>query len=190
MKSDAKLLFLARNKEFDKFVDVIKSESVVDRLVLKIAARYGDHNLIERLYYLGFDLDLPDKMGRTPLIDAVIGRNIRTFDKMIELGVNVYALDSHYNSILHYLAQWLEWKPYFTVRDYVALNLRNDDGDTPLHIAVRTVLGRRNRLVEYMIIRDMLRSGASAYIYNNRGESPLHLARGDVKLSEVLMGLY
>jgi|SRR6185312_1338560 len=74
-------------------------------------------------------------------------------------------------------------------------NTRMEDGDTLLHIAVRTAVLDDNKAMDRLsrgieIIRSLLQAGANPATANTRGVDPLHLAEcdGNQKVIELLRG--
>ncbi|MBN2870801.1 MAG: ankyrin repeat domain-containing protein [Campylobacterales bacterium] len=64
--------------------------------VFDVAVTYNNLNLIERLIREGFDVNHPTrKSGFTPLMGAVCYGRTEIIQKLLELGVDVHARDSH-----------------------------------------------------------------------------------------------
>ena len=53
-----------------------------------LAALHGDHEMIKVLIENGFDPNIPNNQGDTPLHHAITGEKIKCVDLLIQKGVN------------------------------------------------------------------------------------------------------
>ena len=56
--------------------------------MVALAALHGDHEMIKLLVANGFDPNIPNNAGDTPLHHAIVGEKIKCVDVLVQLGVN------------------------------------------------------------------------------------------------------
>jgi ankyrin repeat protein len=136
---------------------------------LNEAVRLNDIVLVKALIEGGSDVNAEDKLGETPLHDAVVRGYEEISILLIEHGADVNARDVRGLSPVHAAA----WRGNL---DMVALlissgadiNARDHDGVTPLHAAA---LAGRKETVALLIEK-----GAAVNAKNNINMTPLHAA--------------
>jgi hypothetical protein len=72
----------------------------------------------------------------------------------------------------------------FFYTKYVNINWINQDGDTPLHIAIQRCHPRSLHKENIATVKSLIDRGANVNIANNKGETPLYLAIRDIKKIE------
>jgi ankyrin repeat protein len=118
---------------------------------------------IRMVLYAGGDVNIQDRMGDTP-VHVLLSIITQCADNEQLAG---FIYNQYINEILY------DYKP--------DLMLKNNDGETPLHIAVKT--GNEE------IIQDMVhRQSRSKFIADNEGKTPLDYAE-DLGLSDDIMNL-
>ena len=148
---------------------MLSAQRVPSQFSLNEAVRLNDIVLIKVLIDSGTDVNAGDKLGETPLHDAVVRgyRDIAVL--LIEKGADVNARDVRGLTPVHAAA----WRGY---QDIVALlitkgadiNARDQDGVTPLHTAA---LAARKETVALLIEK-----GADINAKNESNLTPLHAA--------------
>jgi ankyrin repeat protein len=98
----------------------------------------------------------------------VNGANVNAKTPRVDTGVNWLVIESE-NTPLHLAVHREKEKNVRVLVDVgkAKLNIKNSEGDTPLHIAA----SRNEKVVQFLIDR-----GAHVNIKNTRGETPLHVA--------------
>jgi ankyrin repeat protein len=148
---------------------MLSTQRVPSQFSLNEAVRLNDIVLIKALIDSGTDVNGGDKLGATPLHDAVVRGYRDIAALLIEKGADVNARDVRGLTPMHATA----WRGY---RDIVVLlitkgadiNARDQDGVTPLHTAA---LAARKETVAMLIEK-----GADVNAKNESNLTPLHAA--------------
>lgn len=121
---------------------------------------------------------MQDGEGNAPIHLAVSQFNLGAVEALIEKGVNINAQNNQGMSPLHFLARgsWHESDEnnlmnligILTDYDRSGIDLADNDGNTPLHIAVKSG--------QYEIVSKLVELGASMKVGNNQRDTALHLA--------------
>jgi ankyrin repeat protein len=119
----------------------------------------------------GCDPNLPDRAGRTPLANAVIGGESSIVDLLLRFKVNVNAPDTHGYTPLHHAAQrHLVAIVGALIAAGAEIDAKDSFGNTPLFRAVFESRGRGE------VLDALMRAGADQHAKNNSGVSPRELA--------------
>ncbi|KAK6166700.1 hypothetical protein SNE40_023334 [Patella caerulea] len=140
---------------------------------LHVAAYYGQARLIDILIKYGAIVDATDYLGLTPLhISCQKGfQNVMLL--LLHFGADVSCADNDGNTALHLGAangheDCLKGLVFYDNKR-VDVNMKNDMGETPLHMAAKWGYD--------VIVKTLLENGANATIKNRRGQTPISLAQ-------------
>ncbi len=115
--------------------------------------------------------DLPDRGGRTPLSNAIIGENPEIVKLLLRAGVNVGTTDKQGFTPLHHAAQRHSVAIVcLLLTAGAAVDSKDFFGNTPLFRAVFESRGRGE------VVKSLLDVGADQHVKNNSGVSPRDLA--------------
>ncbi|KAG0727620.1 Ankyrin repeat domain-containing protein 50 [Chionoecetes opilio] len=137
-----------------------------DRTALIVAVSRSNVKVVQLLLERGAKVNIEEIHGYTPLCEAVWHKDVRLVQMLLTAGAKV--TQSHY--LLHYAVLHRHYQlaeQLLSARCIV--NLRDDNGDTPLIIAARTC--------QPALIKLLLKNGANANYPNGlTGTTPLHEA--------------
>ncbi|CAL4058633.1 unnamed protein product, partial [Meganyctiphanes norvegica] len=137
-----------------------------DRTPLILAVSRSHHKVVQLLIQRGAKVNIEEIHGYTPLCEAVWHKDIKLVQMLLGGGSKV--TQSHYllhHAVLHRQYQLGE----MLLGARCIVNLRDDNGDTPLIVAARTC--------QPNMIRLLLKHGANANYPNGlTGTTPLHEA--------------
>ncbi|KAK2806715.1 hypothetical protein FQN50_005709 [Emmonsiellopsis sp. PD_5] len=140
---------------------------------LCLASKSVSTSIVTKLLEAGADVDRPDPLARTPLINAVVGNNDQIVGILINAGANVNATDTRKYSPLHFATD--PGRPTI-VRQLLAAgadpNARNNRRCTPLSFAAS--------LQRYSaeIIEQLVAAGADINATDMNGRTALHWVTG------------
>jgi ankyrin repeat protein len=129
----------------------------------------------------GFDLEIKDRQGRTPLLRACspIDLNYRgikgeyTALELIRAGANIHAVDNDGSTALHLaVASRLVETISLLISNGASISARNNAGHTPLYDVMSTPYDDTTKL---KLIQDFLSIGADPLFTGPDGETALHL---------------
>lgn len=129
--------------------------------------------ITELLIAKGCKLNVPNNEGDDPLLLAMGKGLIRVCQLLLSHNVDSLTVNKQGNSTLHKASDhgYSELSEMLLGVQPALLNLKNFQGDTPLHLAVRS---------NYTdVVVSLMRRGASLAIRNNAGETPVDLATAD-----------
>ncbi|PSN51182.1 hypothetical protein C0J52_06044 [Blattella germanica] len=137
--------------------------------VMHFAAEGNLAIAVDMLLKLECDFDGFNEEGKTPLLEAVMGRNEEIAIKLLKRGSNPKAKDKYGNTPMHYAAE----KELMKVVEYLLelkcdFDCTNTEGETPLLKAIK----RRD---EEMAIK-LLNLGANPNLEDKYGNSVMHFA--------------
>lgn len=144
------------NKKTDPVLEALNG---VDNLaLLKVLESGGDPNI-------------RDRIGRTPLVNAVIDARLDLVDTLLRFGADVNIPDSRGYTPLHYAAQ-SHLLPIVSALISAGADVESRDsfGNTPLFRAVFESRGRGE------VIHELIGAGADQHARNSSGVSPRDLA--------------
>lgn len=113
-------------------------------------------------------VDRPDAEGRTPLHLALLLRRPDMTEALINKQANLLAVDSHGNTVWHYIRDADAFNHVKTalLNTNLSLDARNSDGQTPLHVACKTgsvgVLRLLLAMVETPLLSEVDNAGKTA----------------------------
>lgn len=117
------------------------------------------------------NIEIRDKNGRTPFLNAVMNNNFRIVELLIDHGANINVQDNLDFSALHYACQSQNIEmTIFLIEKGSAIDIVDAHGNTPLGRAVYTSQGHGE------VIKLLLDAGANKERKNFYGVSPLDLA--------------
>jgi hypothetical protein len=112
------------------------------------------------------DLSATDPQGHTPLVKALIARNTLLADYLVKQGAKLDA-----NAVLHETARLGSADRDvidFLIKQGASIDHQDDQGDTPLHTAIRQD--------QRVVVKYLLNKGARLDRVNQAGQTPLGLA--------------
>lgn len=113
-----------------------------------------------------------DNTGRTPLIHAATDNQLEAARLLLDFGAQVDIQDVLGNSALHYAAQGYHPElATMLISHGATVDIQDEYGNTPLWRAVFNSAGRGE------LISILLKAGADRNHRNQRGKSPLELAK-------------
>jgi ankyrin repeat protein len=145
------------------------------RTPLHIATWYGHDSVTLALLEYGADPTVTDDMGRTPFIN-LHAEFLRVLDAMTR-SMNPDKRDEKGRTILHNLAVFCDYylvEHILLSRD-VDVNAKDNDGNTALHLAVASEIASDEACLRTAEV--LLEHGADPKIKNNKGKTPIDLAR-------------
>lgn len=159
--------------EMDRFlkagdpVDVLNCQK---QTPLHVACEHGHIRAIEILLSAGAQLNPTDTSQSTPLHLAVRYGGLPTVEFFIQKKPNILAQDGLGKTALHYTSatRRATMVKLLINENNSVLNLQDNNGMTPLHLAI---IGNHDS-----IVRTLLRSGASASLRDNMGRLPIYYA--------------
>lgn len=172
-------------KSFVARVDENLAAIVNSKALLCMAADYDKPEIVDFLISQKVRLDVYDKEGYTPLISAIAGRSLKSFELLLEAGASPSGeakTDSHYTPIMHIaMSGHVEFLELLLKYDASLLNSRTKMGCTPLWIAIM-----RNNVD---MVSALLRLGASTENIDADNNNALQIAQeqqGNDKMIQVL----
>ncbi len=125
--------------------------------------------VLEILINYGFNINIQNKYGESPLFEAVKSKNIPIIELLLDSGANVNIKNKYNNTPLFYAV----WDENIAVMELLLdsgadIDICNNDGNYPLHY---TVWGKDIRVMQLLLDRD-----ANINIKNRYGETPLFCA--------------
>jgi len=128
----------------------------------------------------GADPNVQDDDGQTPLHFASRWGKIKVARRLLELGAYVNSRDFRGRTPLHHILWWNEDVPLLLLKHNAEPDIRDEDGQTPLHVA------SQNGGLE--VAMRLLELGVDVNSRDNRSRTPLHASmslaewEGDIDL--------
>ncbi|PSN58235.1 hypothetical protein C0J52_00155 [Blattella germanica] len=138
---------------------------------IHLAAASGRISTIETLIKMNPGiLESRNDRGETPLLVAAANGHQYTFNALVQLGADISAYDSKYNTVLHKAVIGGNDRivDYVTNQAKKYMSVTNHDGNVPIHLALQA--GKRN------IVKKLIRAGSDLNIKGEFGNSVLHFA--------------
>lgn len=155
-----------------------------DRFKLPCTSEFLDserreyNEIFDKLIVIGCDYNHVNIFGNNLILTAVYEDNLYVLERLIDLGVDPNLRDSLGERPIHVVRSVEALQMLLPHLPADSMNLRTDDGSTPLHTAVR-----RN---DKVLIEELIKRGADVNQSNNDGNTALHLV-GDVSVAQVLI---
>lgn len=156
--------------EFD-----INNLDVKKRTLLHTAASEGDYGVVHGLIKCNIDIDKCDKDGLTAMALAIKAEQMDCVKNLLESGAEVNEGGGALGSCLHLAAFLVQpWLVRELLKRRADVNLRDCEGNTPLHI----ILGvfNKNKIGSQMIADILIEAGAQVNALNKESWAPIHLA--------------
>jgi ankyrin repeat protein len=156
--------------EFD-----INQLDIKKRTLLHLAACEGDYGVVHGLIKCNIDIDRTDKDGLSAMSLAIKSEQMDCVKVLLESGAEVNEGGGALGSSLHLAAFLVQpWLVKELLKRRADVNLRDCEGNTPLHI----VLGvfNKNRIGSQMIADILIEAGAQVNALNKESWAPIHLA--------------
>ncbi len=150
----------------------INAQDSSGRTALYMAAE-GEHlGIISILHGYNAELEAGDSYNRTALHMAISGNKELSIKCLLELGAKPSAKDKSGETALHYAVNTEDLNLIEVIynSDQTLLNIPDEYGTTPLHLAVE---GDADEVIDFLCAL-----GADMYTKNSNGDSPLHGAAG------------
>lgn len=163
------LFFIGRQVYLDGITKRISAEPVYVSAIHANASRANARTL-PLLLKAGANIDAGDSKGKTPLMYALRQPGGESYAlQLLQQGANYTTRDSAGNSAMHYAALGGNLEGIYLAKSGgVNINSRNQDGMTPLHVAViRSPV---------LVFDEMLKLGADPYVRDNARMNVLHYA--------------
>lgn len=148
---------------FGAKIDILDAS---DRTPLFLAINRANHQVVRILLHWGAKVNVEEIHGYTPLSEAVWQKDCDLVQLLIQNGAKVTGVHHllHY-TVLHHSLQLTE----LLLNGGAFVNVRDDSGDTPLHIAVRGA--------EVEILKVLLKHGGNIGLCNGlSGQTLIHEA--------------
>ena len=119
----------------------------------------------------GTEVDARDKNHEIPLHLASRYRDLNSVRVLLDYGADVHATNSRGQTPLRQVSEPVDWEDGVCVAQLLVergadVNTRDEDHETPLHLA--------SRKAEIDLVRMLLDNGANVNAINNQGQTPLH----------------
>ena len=142
-----------------------------EKTSLNLAARHGSIEMIQLLLDLGARVESHDRLGGTPLMRAIDGKNLDYVKLILSHGANIHATDQYNRGILHSCAvNRAEKILKYLLEHYkdLDINSQGDKGETALLEAVNVDAPR--------IVEILLNFGARTDISDKNSLTPYGIA--------------
>ena len=157
----------------DTLKKYINQSDVTKTTPLWLCAWLGHNDIMKVLLENHADVDTPDGKGMRPIWAACHGGNLRGLVQLFIHNARIIETNStpkYGHSVLHFAAADKDTAALHILLDLVGdVNLQDPEGNTPLHAAVDARNGDSIKL--------LLSKGASCYIRNKQGLTPMDVAR-------------
>ena len=138
------------------------------RTCLHIAAERGLREIIDVLLSGGIEIPARDNTGNTALHFAIRNRNLDSAERLLAAGANIFARNRNGESPLT-IALAIGGRTLRRILSGGRVNGVDDDGNTPLHVAISRGYGEQTATL-------LVELGADPNARNQDGRTPLHLA--------------
>lgn len=150
---------------FEKFMMLVQKidKRNIQSGLLRHVSNNKDTRIFEYLLTMGLDINYIDDQS-TPLIFEI--QNIKLIEKLIQLNVNVNALDKNGNNVLYSSLSDKKLIEYY-INKGLDINSTNYDGNNLIHHAIKNY---NLDNIDYLI-----KKGVNPNAQNKDGNTPLHL---------------
>lgn len=158
-----------------RYVEEISPQQTPDDMIIE-AVQVGDIQTVQQLLnQTGYSINRRYQDGRTLLIYAAAAGQIDMVNYAIGAGADVNMQDDFGMSALHYAARENHAAVVLRLlqQDNLALNLRNNIGNTPL---VSAILNESTEVINILLTPVNVQRGLNINLANNEQFSPLVLA--------------
>ena len=132
----------------------------------------GSYDTVQYLIHYGAKVNKPNTLGQTPLLCAMEKGQSDVATLLLASGANINHIDKNGNTVWHCLAfangAAINCNPIIIQSALPLLNKKNNDGNTPLHIAT---FNNNTHLIPFLLAQ-----GARIDITNNASQTVLHIA--------------
>lgn len=135
------------------------------------AALQGSASVLELLIQRGAIVNVTNKQGNTPLHDAAMAPNTQLVRMLLDAQANPLAPDAQNHIALHVAVAYQRTDTVRHFKNTTSVHWKNRDGNTPLHIAVKS--SRTSPELITVLVKEL---GALLSAKNNKGETALHSA--------------
>ena len=145
------------------------------RSLLHLAASEGDYGVVHGLIKSNADIDMLDKDGLSAISISIKAEQMDCVKILLESGADVNEGGGALGSSLHLAAFLVQpWLVRELLKRRADVNLRDCEGNTPLHI----ILGvfNKNKIASEMIADILIEAGAQVNALNKEAWAPIHLA--------------
>ncbi|KAF5296333.1 hypothetical protein FQA39_LY12550 [Lamprigera yunnana] len=198
IKSQPSLIDVLLQNDVNAFAETRDGHSC-----LHFAAQVGSVEAVTKLVNVGLDVNKRTNDGNTPILCNVIEYpNRPIIELLVKNGADINITNSTGNCCLHYLASKAEDTIIEDFSDEYEVNIQNNEGHTPLHLAVKNrnssttkllltkgadvnIIDYRNNnsclhwavnVADQEIVKILLDNGADVGLLNSTGETPLMFA--------------
>jgi ankyrin repeat protein len=200
MSKEKNLFELIKNHQYDKLIHLIKSDDKLElndvdesgTYLIQYAILFRQRDIVALLISKNCKLDILDSEGRSifyvPIkfgYYEIVGLLIN-FSNVV-VGIPLLEMqDSHLNIPLHYAIMFNRTN---IIRDMLQIksniNYKDKDGNTGLHLIIRTIKSENYDIINLMIEKNM-----GINHINLNGENALHVAVdiGNIEIANLLLG--
>jgi ankyrin repeat protein len=164
-----------------------------------IKNRKDQNTIISLLLKSGINLNAKNIYGNSAISYSINTKNLRLLKHLLKLGADINILDANGNTLVHKIVllalfERLKNKELDEIIDILIANginpnIRNNDGYTPLHLAVKPANDRDERAA-YQLVQKLLDYSADPNIEDKVGATSFDYAKGEVlKLLKTSSGI-
>ena len=167
---------------------LMNSEDVVS-LIKSASIGNNAENINYLVKNLGIDVDTKDT--NTMLHYAVGHGSVEAASELIKLGADIDNTNANFKTSLHYVIENNSNKLLESINLLLSKNanpnIKDKDGNTPLHLAVMNAHKSRNDYIE--VINTLIKYNADVNIQNNKNQLALNIAvsNNDTEISNILI---
>jgi ankyrin repeat protein len=157
-------------------VPIPRTTNIHDKGILLSIVRRGNVGISERLINLGFNLDIKDTDGNTPLHLATSINNKAIIEMLLKIpGIDKNAMNMAGSTALHIAVINKSIDSFDTlIENDVDTNIQNNNNNAPIHYITDSG-AEWNRNDEH-ILNSLVDAGADIDLQGEYGNTPIHLA--------------
>ena len=151
----------------------INANNIEGNTPLHLASLQGKASAVHYLISCESDVNIKNRERNSPLQLAVQRGSLEVIRLLSEAGADVNAVDRYDNAILHCAVNKRREDVVRVITSTCEcnINVRDHNGDTPLHIAIKSGLTN--------IVQTLVQAGADINLVDDKGYPPLHIAAAD-----------